>query len=130
MAADIIVSDCDSVIVWDDQEPHMHFYREIARRNGYKEAVTIKSDTPRIMSIKDASKKMSKSLWDLHCIYLDETIDTLTPKIMGSPTTPEWIANLKSIAELYWISFDESKSKLSKVSLIETILNYNYSICA
>ena len=33
MAADIIVSDADAVIVGDDQEPHMHFYREIARRN-------------------------------------------------------------------------------------------------
>lgn len=126
MACDIIISDCDAVIVWDDQEPHMHFYREIARRNWYKEAVTIKSDTPRIMSIKDASKKMSKSLWDSDCIYLDETIDTLTPKIMWSPTTPEWIANLKSIASLYWITFDENKSKLSKISLIETILNYKY----
>lgn len=62
MACDIIISECDGVIVGDDQEPHMHFYREIARRNGYKEAITIKSDTPRIMSIKDPSKKMSKSL--------------------------------------------------------------------
>ena len=33
MACDIIISNCDGVIVGDDQEPHMHFYREIARRN-------------------------------------------------------------------------------------------------
>ena len=89
MAADIIISDCDAVIVGDDQEPHMHFYREIARRNGYKEAITIKSDNPRIMSISDPNKKMSKSLGDEHCIYLDDDIDTLTKKIMKAPTTPE-----------------------------------------
>jgi tryptophanyl-tRNA synthetase len=126
MAADIIVSDADAVIVWDDQEPHMHFYREIARRNGYKEAITIKSDTPRIMSIKDPSKKMSKSLWDEHCIYLDETLGTLTEKIMKAPTTPEWVGNLKAIAKLYWFEYDESNNKESKENLIKVICNYIY----
>lgn len=125
MACDIIISDCEAVIVWDDQEPHMHFYREIARRNWYKEAITIKSDTPRIMSIKDPTKKMSKSLWDEHCIYLEDSQPE--EKIMKAPTTPEWIENLKAISKLYWFEYDESKNKESKERLIQIITNYNYA---
>lgn len=126
MAADIIISDCDAVIVWDDQEPHMHFYREIARRNGYKEAITIKSDTPRIMSISDPSKKMSKSLWDEHCIYLDDTIEDITNKVMKAPTTPDWVGNLKEISNLYGFEYDEANNKNSKERLIKIIFNYTY----
>jgi tryptophanyl-tRNA synthetase len=126
MASDIIISNCDAVIVWDDQEPHMHFYREIARRNGYKEAITIKSDTSRIMSIKDPSKKMSKSLWDEHCIYLDDSLETLTEKIMKSPTTPEWIENLKMISKLFKYEYNENTNKESKEWLAMAISNFTY----
>jgi len=127
MACDIIISDCDAVIVGDDQEPHMHFYREIARRNGYKEAITIKSDAPRIMSIKDPTKKMSKSLGDEHCIYLDDTIEALTDKIMKASTTLEGIENLKAISNLYGFDYDENKNKDSKEILIKVICNYTYN---
>lgn len=126
MACDIIISDCDAVIVWDDQEPHMHFYREIARRNWYKEAITIKSDTPRIMSIKDPSKKMSKSFGDEHCIYLDDSLEQLTEKIMKAPTTPEWVDNLKAIWKIYWFEYDKANNKNSKEWLIKSICNYIY----
>ena len=127
MASDIIVSECDAVIVGDDQEPHMHFYREIARRNGYKEAMTIKSDTPRIMSIKDPSKKMSKSLWDEHCIYLDDSLKELTEKIMKAPTTPEGVGNLLAISKLYEFEYDPERNKDSKEKLIKAIANYIYA---
>lgn len=126
MSSDIIVSDADAVIVWDDQEPHMHFYREIARRNWYKEAITIKSDTPRLMSILDPSKKMSKSLGDDHCIYLDDDLEALTRKIMKAPTTPDGIENIKSIAKLYGFVYDESRNKESKEWLIKSICNFVY----
>lgn len=128
MAADIIVSDADAVIVWDDQFSHMHFYREITRRHGYKEAITIKSDTPRIMSIKDPSKKMSKSLGDEHCIYLDDSLEELIEKIMKAPTTPEWIANLKIISNLYDYKYMSDNNKEAKEWLIKTICNYIYAI--
>lgn len=128
MAADIIISDCDAVIVWDDQTPHMQFYRDIAERNWYKIAETIKSDTPRIMSIKDPSKKMSKSLGDQHCIYLDEGLWELTNKIMDAPTTIDWVQNLERIATLYGVEFNPTNCRESKLRLIEAIFNYNYSI--
>ncbi len=126
MATDIIISDCDGVIVWDDQEPHMHFYREIARRNWYKEAITIKSDTPRIMSIRDPTKKMSKSLGDTHCIYLDDSLSELMRKIRSAPSTDEWLKNLELIASLYWVKFNRDKILESKNNLANTISVYKY----
>lgn len=128
MACDIIMSDCHAVIVWDDQEPHMHFYREIARRNWYKEAVTIKGDTPRIMSIKDPSKKMSKSLGDDHCIYLDDSLSDLMRKIRSAPSTEDGIKNLELISSLYWIKFNRDRVLDSKNNLANTISVYNYKI--
>ena len=128
MACDIIMSDCDAVIVWDDQTPHMQFYRDIAERNWYKVAETIKSDTPRIMSIKAPSNKMSKSLGDAHCIYLDDGAEVLVEKIMGSPTDRAWLDNLMQISKLYWVEFEEDRASLSKMKLIEAILKFNYSI--
>ena len=38
---------------------------------------------------QDPNKKMSKSLGNEHCIYLDDDIVTLTEKIMKAPTTTE-----------------------------------------
>ena len=124
MACDIIISDCDAVIVWEDQEPHMHFYREIARRNGYNVATTIKSDTPKIMSIKDPSVKMSKSLWDKHCIYLDDTRDDIYKKIKAAPTTEWGLESLKDLAKLFGTDFDTSKCGASKEVLADTIYTY------
>lgn len=124
MACDIIMSECDAVIVWDDQEPHMHFYREIARRNGYKVATTIKSDTPRIMSIKDPSVKMSKSLWDSHCIYIDDTLEDIQKKIKSAPTTQQWLDNLCELAKLFSVDFDASKCWSSKEKLATSIYSY------
>ena len=124
MACDIIYSDCDAVIVWDDQEPHMHFYREIARRNNYKVATTIKSDTPRIMSVKDPSIKMSKSLWDNHCIYIDDTLEEIQRKIKAAPTNEIGLQALNDIAQLFSATFDPSKCWASKATLSESIYNY------
>lgn len=124
MACDIIRSWCDAVIVWEDQETHMHFYREVARRNWYKEAVTIKSETPKIMSIKDPSKKMSKSLGDDHCIYIDDTLEDLKGKLAKSPTTPEGIESLKKISYLFWYQFNEEKCGSSKWELAEVMFQY------
>ena len=126
MACDIIISECDGVIVGDDQEPHMHYYREVARRHGYKEAITIKSDSPRIMSIKDPKQKMSKSLGDAHCIYLDETIETITEKIMKAPTNQEWLDNLYAISSLYGFIYDAENNQKSKEWLIKAICNFIY----
>jgi len=119
MAADIILSDCDAVIVGEDQVQHMEFYRRTCKRLGIKKvAETILTETPRIMSIKDPTKKMSKSLGDDHCLYLGE--DNFK-KVMGAITTPEGIRNLKEIAKGLGVEYDESKNGESKRKIIEAL---------
>lgn len=112
MAADIILSGVDAVIVGEDQLQHMEFYRKTCRRMGIKKiAKTILTDTPRIMSIKDPTKKMSKSLGDEHCLYIGEDN---SKKIMKAPTTPEGLENLKQIARAIGAEYDDSFKKFKE----------------
>lgn len=123
MAADIILSEADAVIIGEDQIQHMEYYRRTCERMGItKVATNILTNTPRIMSISDPSKKMSKSLGDLHCIYIWDHEEN-EKKIKKSPTTPEGIANLKQIAKWLWIEFDETKCGESKILLTNAIKN-------
>lgn len=121
MAADIILANPDFVIVGEDQMQHMEFYRRTCKRMGIKKvARTILTDTPRIMSIKDPSKKMSKSLGDEHCLYLGDHEDN-KKKVMKAPTTPEGIENLRTIAKGIGADFDEGNMKRSKENIIQAL---------
>ncbi len=68
MAADILLYDTHIVPVGEDQVQHVELTRDIANKFNHDYAnifllpeVLIKKDTARIMSLKDATKKMSKS---------------------------------------------------------------------
>lgn len=122
MAADIILADPEYVIVGEDQLQHMEFYRRTCKRLGIKKvAKTLLTETPRIMSIKDPTKKMSKSLGDAHCLYLGDNEEN-RKKVMKAPTTPEGIANLKLIAKGLGVTFDETNMKESKELIIKALL--------
>ena len=55
------------------------------------------TDTPRIMSLVEPSKKMSKSLGDKHILYLfDEDYEA---KLKKATTTKEGIKNLQQIGD-------------------------------
>jgi tryptophanyl-tRNA synthetase len=121
MAADIILSECDTVIVGEDQLQHMEFYRRTCKRlNIPKIAEILVTETPRIMSIKDPTKKMSKSLGDEHCLYLFDDEEN-AKKIQKAPTTPKGIENIKQIAKGFGIEYDETKNKESKERLIQAL---------
>jgi tryptophanyl-tRNA synthetase len=121
MAADIILSEADAVIVGEDQLQHMEFYRRTCKRLGIKKvAKTILTDTPRIMSIADPTKKMSKSLGDKHCLYLFDDPETNRKKVMKAPTTPEGIENLKKIAKGLGVEWTENY-KESKERIIDAL---------
>lgn len=121
MAADIILSDCDVVIVGEDQLQHMEFYRRTCKRLGIKKiAKTLLTKTPRIMSIKDPTKKMSKSLGDTHCLYLGDKEEN-QKKVMKAPTTPEGIKNLQEIAKGLGVDFDTKNLKESKERIINAL---------
>lgn len=122
MACDIILSGCTHILVGEDQEPHMEYYRYIARKNGYKKlAKSIVVKDSKVMSIKDPTKKMSKSLGDEHCIYLDDDLKTIKEKLKKAPTTPEGVQNLKRIAKAFNVKYNDKQNAKSKDDLSTVI---------
>jgi len=98
MAADILLYDSTHVPVGDDQKQHLELCRDIAQKfnNDYKVDNFLKVPEPliqkefsRIMSLKDGSKKMSKSeLSDLSRINLTDNKDEIINKIKKAKTDP------------------------------------------
>ena len=98
MAADIFLYDSTHVPVGDDQKQHLELCRDIAQRfnNDFKVNDFFKVPEPliqkefsRIMSLKDGSKKMSKSdLSDLSRINLTDEKDEIINKIKKAKTDP------------------------------------------
>ena len=98
MAADILLYDSTHVPVGDDQKQHLELCRDIAQRfnNDFKVNNFFKVPEPliqkefsRIMSLKDGSKKMSKSdLSDLSRINLTDEKDEIINKIKKAKTDP------------------------------------------
>jgi len=98
MAADILLYDSTHVPVGDDQKQHLELCRDIAQKfnNDFKVDDFFKIPEPliqkqfsRIMSLKDGSKKMSKSeLSDLSRINLTDTLDDIVNKIKKAKTDP------------------------------------------
>jgi len=98
MAADILLYDATHVPVGDDQKQHLELCRDIAQKfnNDFKVEDFFKVPEPliqkefsRIMSLKDGSKKMSKSeLSDLSRINLTDEKDHIINKIKKAKTDP------------------------------------------
>ena len=156
MAADILLYDSTHVPVGNDQKQHLELCRDIAQKfnNDYRADDFFKVPEPliqkefsRIMSLKDGSKKMSKSdLSDLSRINLTDEKDQILNKIKKAKTDslpipstvkeldnrPEArnligiyssLANLtleKSIQDFTGKNFSEFKDKLSQI-LIDKI---------
>jgi tryptophanyl-tRNA synthetase len=91
-AADILVYRAGGVPVGKDQIQHLELSREIARRFNFRfgelfpEPKPILSDAPKIMSLADPTKKMSKSLGPKHHISIYEEPDVLRKKVMSAVT--------------------------------------------
>jgi len=98
MAADILLYDTTHVPVGDDQKQHLELCRDIAQKfnNDFKVDNFFISPEPliqkkfsRIMSLKDGTKKMSKSeLSDLSRINLTDQKDEIINKIRKAKTDP------------------------------------------
>src|SRR5574344_267116 len=93
-AADIAALDGDIVPVGEDQLPHLEQAREIVRKfnsiygDTLKEPQSLLSPTPRIKGL-DGNEKMSKSL--NNCIYLSDSEEEVSKKIMSAVTDPNKI---------------------------------------
>ena len=98
MAADILLYDATHVPVGDDQKQHLELCRDIAQKFNNDFEVDnflqvpeplIQKEVSRIMSLKDGSKKMSKSeLSDLSRINLTDDKDLIINKIKKAKTDP------------------------------------------
>ncbi len=107
MAADILVYRATHVPVGEDQKQHLELSRDIAQKfnvdfassiasNGYGEQFfplpepIIQGPATRVMSLRDGSKKMSKSEpSDYSRINLTDDADTIAQKIRKAKTDPE-----------------------------------------
>jgi len=156
MAADILLYDATHVPVGDDQKQHLELCRDIAQKfnNDFNMTDFLKVPEPliqkqfsRIMSLRDGTKKMSKSdPSDLSRINLTDNKEEILNKIKKAKTDPSTLPNdikglsqrpetenllgiyssLKSqslensISEFNGKNFSEFKEKLSEI-LIEKI---------
>jgi tryptophanyl-tRNA synthetase len=107
MAADILVYRATHVPVGEDQKQHLELARDIAQKfnvdfsasiasNGYGEQFfplpepLIQGPATRVMSLRDGSKKMSKSEpSDYSRINLTDDADTIAQKVRKAKTDPE-----------------------------------------
>lgn len=108
MAADILAYKATHVPVGDDQKQHLELARDIAQKfnndyaasitaNGHAEGIFFPQPEPvitgpatRVMSLRDGTRKMSKSdPSDLSRINLTDDTDTIAKKIKKAKTDPE-----------------------------------------
>jgi tryptophanyl-tRNA synthetase len=91
-SADVLIYQATKLPVGEDQLQHLELCRRIARRFNSRfapyfiEPQAILSDAPRIMSLADPLKKMSKSYGDKHVIRLMEPEASLWEKIRTAVT--------------------------------------------
>jgi tryptophanyl-tRNA synthetase len=141
MAADILAYRATHVPVGEDQKQHLELARDIAQKfnNDYREAIiaaghgggtffplpepVIQGPATRVMSLRDGTKKMSKSeVSDLSRINLTDDADTIARKIQKAKTDPHALpseeAGLESRPEadnlvgIYAALADTTKSKV------------------
>ena len=98
MAADILVYHATHVPVGEDQKQHLELTRDIATKFNHDYGVdffpltepVIEGAATRVMSLRDGSKKMSKSdPSDASRINLTDDADTIAKKIRKAKTDPE-----------------------------------------
>lgn len=94
MAADILIYNADFVPVGEDQLQHLELTRDIARifnnRFGklFKEPKPILTQIPRVMSLNNPHKKMSKTL-PMGCLYIEDSKQEIFKKVKSAVTDSE-----------------------------------------
>ena len=98
MAADILLYHADKVPVGDDQKQHLELTRDIATKFNHDFGVdffpitepVIGGPAARVMSLRDGSKKMSKSdPSDLSRINMSDDADSIAQKFRKAKTDPD-----------------------------------------
>ncbi len=91
MAADILLYNTKCVPVGDDQDQHLEITRTLARKfnsifgKTFIEPQAVHTKTPRIMSLANPEKKMSKSSPE-SCLFIDDSAEKIKNKIKKAVT--------------------------------------------
>jgi tryptophanyl-tRNA synthetase len=131
MAADILLYHATHVPVGDDQKQHLELTRDIATKFNHDfgqdffpiTEPVIGGPAARVMSLRDGSKKMSKSdPSDLSRINMADDADTIAQKIRKAKTDPEALpseeaglegrAEARNLVAIYAALADESVAKV------------------
>jgi len=95
-AADILIHHGQAVPVGRDQVQHVELTRDVARFYNRKYGVDYfpepepyLTDTPKLHSLSDPLKKMSKSLGEKSCVTLSDGPETILKKIKGAVSETE-----------------------------------------
>ena len=131
MAADILLYHATHVPVGDDQKQHLELTRDIATKFNHDfgqdffpiTEPVIGGPAARVMSLRDGSKKMSKSdPSDLSRINMADDADTIAQKIRKAKTDPEALpseeaglegrAEARNLVAIYAALADESVQKV------------------
>jgi len=149
MAADIILYGAKFVPVGDDQMQHLELTRTVARRfnarfggETFLEPKGVLTQTPRVMSLKDPLKKMSKSDPE-SCLFIDDSPEDIRKKLARAVTDsdgailydPERKPGLSNLLEIYGafegkdphavaIEFEDKQYSDLKASLAELIAGH------
>ena len=143
MASDILLYDATHVPVGDDQKQHLELCRDIAQKFNNDFSLDnflqvpeplIQREFSRIMSLKDGSKKMSKSeLSDLSRINLTDDKDQILTKIkkaktdtLPMPTNVEELEERLEVKNL--ISIYASLTNLTLKESLENFSGKNFSV--
>ncbi|MDR0484912.1 MAG: tryptophan--tRNA ligase [Alphaproteobacteria bacterium] len=139
MAADILLYNTDTVPVGEDQKQHIELARDIAIKFNNDYAETFKIPEPliikenaRIMSLKDGTKKMSKSdPSDFSKISLEDRDEDIVSKIMKAktdsmpfPSVGEDLSDRPEINNL--LNIYSFSSKLSREEIISSYVGKSF----
>ncbi|TSC82873.1 MAG: tryptophanyl-tRNA synthetase [Parcubacteria group bacterium Gr01-1014_20] len=127
MAADIILYDAKFVPTGDDQDQHLELTRALVRKFNSKfgkvftEPQGLHTEIPRVMSLGDPSKKMSKSKPET-CLFLDDSPEVIESKIKRAVTdsgnevkfNPETKPAISNLLKIYSSLSDKNTEKLEK----------------
>ena len=117
MAADILMYKTDAVPVGQDQFQHIELTRKIARffnnkfGKTFPEPKDIITETPKIMSLIDPTKKMSKSHGVKSCIGINDEPEVIKKKIKKAVSTTEYNKDIYDFYATLLENFGSEKNK-------------------
>jgi len=117
MAADILMYDADLVPVGHDQTQHLELTKEAARFFNNRFGETFKlpepklTNIPKVMSLTNPDKKMSKSDGEKSCIFLSDEPEVIAEKIKKATADKLGLENLYRLGEIFISGFNKADYK-------------------